>query len=411
MTPTATRQDLSNRFVVLAAFLSASLCAADDRVLPVGDLNPDLGAEIRAVQTSLIDDEVTGSNVVIIWQDGEELHRSVVNSGREGDRDITDRTLFPIWSMSKPITIVAMMTLHEQGLFQWDDPVAKYIPCFAELSVREGDTLRPARTPLRIIDLMTHRSGFGYYTWDGLPPRNDEPHTLQTRHADLQSFCEVAADAPLAFDPGTDYLYGINQAILGRLVEVLSGQSFADYLETAIFEPLGMTETSFVLDEARRARFQPLWINAGNLKGYTHLLDEMNYDPDSRAHFGGEGLVSCPEDYARFCEMLTNDGIFRGERLISAESIDAMTTVHSTNIFPEMMKGMDMGFSVFVLRDPDAEGSRVPPGTFGWSGYHNTHFWIDQRNRVFGVFMTRAREFNPEIPVRLRQAVYGASAD
>ena len=304
-----------------------------------------------------------------------------------------------------------MLTLHEQGLFKWDDPVSKYIPCFAELTVKDGDTLRPAKTPLRIIDLMTHRSGFGYYSWDGLPPLSDEPHTLQTRHEDLQTFCEVAAKHPLEFDPGTQYLYGINQAILGRLVEVLSGRAFAEYLETTLFEPLGMTETSFILDEERRARFQPLWINAGNLKGYTHLLDEMNYDPSSKAHFGGEGLVSCPADYARFCEMLSNDGVFRGQRIISEDSIKAMTTTHSEDIFPDMMPGMDMGFSVFILKDAGMEGSNAPEKTFGWSGYHNTHFWIDPSNDVFAVFMTRARAFNGDIPVQLRKAVYGAHED
>ncbi len=381
-------------------FISASTSA--------GDLNPEMTDELIRVQESLIEDEVTGSNIVLVWQDGKEIHRSVRNSTRAGDRDITDETLFPIWSMSKPITIVAMLTLHEQGLFKWDDPVSKYIPCFAELTVKDGDTLRPAKTPLRIIDLMTHRSGFGYYSWDGLPPLSDEPHTLQTRHEDLQTFCEVAAKHPLEFDPGTQYLYGINQAILGRLVEVLSGRAFAEYLETTLFEPLGMTETSFILDEERRARFQPLWINAGNLKGYTHLLDEMNYDPSSKAHFGGEGLVSCPADYARFCEMLSNDGVFRGQRIISEDSIKAMTTTHSEDIFPDMMPGMDMGFSVFILKDGRMEGSNAPEKTFGWSGYHNTHFWIDPSNDVFAVFMTRARAFNGEIPVRLRKAVYGA---
>jgi CubicO group peptidase (beta-lactamase class C family) len=371
------------------------------------ELNPEMASELRRVQASLISEEATGSNIVVVWKDGAEIYRSIENSGRPGDRDITEETLFPIWSMSKPITIVAMLTLHEQGLFKWDDPVSKYIPCFADLTVQDGDTTRPAKTPLRIIDLMTHRSGFGYYTWDGLPPLANEPHTLQTRHTNLETFCKVAAKYPLEFDPGTQYLYGINQAILGRLVEVLSGMSFSEYLQTALFEPLGMTETSFILNEERRARFQPLWINAGNLKGYTHLLDEMNYDPDSKAHFGGEGLVSCPADYARFCEMLVNDGVFRGKRIISENSIREMTTAHSEDIFPEMMRGMDMGFSVFILKDPAAEGSMAPPQTYGWSGYHNTHFWIDPTNDVFGVFMTRAREFNAEIPVQLRKAVYG----
>ena len=373
------------------------------------ELSHRMADAIIEVQETLIEDEVTGSNIMLVWQNGEEIHRSICNSTRAGDQDITEETLFPIWSMSKPITIVAMLTLHEQGLFNWDDPVSKYIPCFAELSVKEGDTVRPAKTPLRIVDLMTHRSGFGYYSWDGLPPLTNEPHTFQTRHENLQTFCELAAKYPLEFDPGTQYLYGINQAILGRLVEVLAGKPFANYLETAIFKPLGMTETSFILDETRRARFQPLWINVDNLKGYTHLLDEMNYDQNSKAHFGGEGLVSCPADYAKFCEMLVNNGAFRGKQIISEDSIAAMTATHSVDIFPEMMPGMDMGFSVFILKNPTAEGSMAPPTTYGWSGYHNTHFWIDPTNNVFAVFMTRAREFNAEIPTMLRKAVYGTS--
>ena len=220
MIPFVRPESLLPRFVLFIFILASSAGGGNVLATAADELNPRLDADIRALQASLVENEVTGSNIVLVWRDGEEIHRSIENSGRPGDRDIEDRTLFPIWSMSKPITIVAMLILHERGLFEWEDPVADYIPCFAELSVRDGDTVRPARTPLRIIDLMTHRSGFGYYTWDGLPPRNDEPQTLQTRHADLQWFCEVAADSPLAFDPGTDYMYGINQAILGRLVEV-----------------------------------------------------------------------------------------------------------------------------------------------------------------------------------------------
>ena len=168
-----------------------------------------------------------------------------------------------------------------------------------------------------------------------------------------------------------------------------------------------MTETSFVLDDDRRARFHPLFINSGNLKGFTFLLDELNYDPDSKAHFGGEGLVSCPSDYARFCEMLVNGGEFRGTRIISEESLAEMVKIRSDDIFPHFMPGMDMGFSVFVLSDPAADGSAAPPGIFGWSGYHNTHFWIDRENGLYVVFMSRAREFNGTIPQTLRAAVYG----
>ncbi|MDA7668804.1 beta-lactamase family protein [bacterium] len=147
--------------------------------------DPDFVERLTTMQESLIENEVTGSNIILVGLDGELVHRSVRNSGRQGDRDITEETLFPIWSMSKPITIVAMMTLHEQGLFDWNDPVSKYIPCFADLTVRDGDTIRPAKTPLRVIDLMTHRSGYSYYpSVPGIPPRHDQPQQSQTKFED-----------------------------------------------------------------------------------------------------------------------------------------------------------------------------------------------------------------------------------
>ena len=162
-----------------------------------------------------------------------------------------------------------------------------------------------------------------------------------------------------------------------------------------------------MLDADRRARFHPLFINSGDLKGYTFLLDELNYDPASKAHFGGEGLVSCLADYARFCEMLLHDGEFRGTRIISKASLAEMVKVRNDDILPGFMPGMDMGFSVFVLSDPVANGSNAPAGIFGWSGYHNTHFWIDPENNLFAIFMSRSREFNSGIPQRLRAAIYG----
>lgn len=370
-------------------------------------LNPQLHQDLGKLQRRLIQDEVTGSNVVIVVRGGDVIYRVIENSGKQGDRDVTKDTLFPIWSMSKPITTVAMLMLHEKRLFDWQDPIAKYIPCFAKLTVREGDRVRPAKRPLRIIDLMTHRSGYGYYVWDGIPAEHAEPEANQTRFRDLQEFCEVAARYPLAFEPGTDFLYGNNQGILGRLIEVLSGMSFSDYLKKALFDPLEMDDTSFVLDVERRKRFQPLFINVGSLKGFTHLLDELNYSPKSRAHFGGDGLVSSPADYENFCTMLTNGGVYKGQRIVSETSIGEMTKVYSKNAFPSVWPGIDMGFSVFVLDQVTQEKSQAPRGIFGWAGYHNTHFWIDPKHDMFVLFMTRAREFSFDIPKQLRLAVYG----
>lgn len=366
-----------------------------------------LAQDVRAVQEALIEERITGGNVARVWHDGEVLYEGVVDSGRDGDAAITDDTLFPIWSMSKPITTVAMLLLHEQGLFAWDDPVAKYIPAFGDLKVKDGDGARPAVEPLRIRHLMTHRSGYVYYALS-TPSLHERPSpTNQARFADLAEFAEVAAAHPVEFEPGSQYAYGINQAILGCLAEVVTGKSFDVVLAELIFEPLGMTETSFHLGGDRRDRFQPLYINSGALEGFSRgFLDELNYDPGSRAFFGGEGLVSCMADYANFCEMLACGGVFRGRRVLSEESLAELTTL-STEQIPGMTEGFGMGFSVFVAHDAGPEGSGAPDGIFGWAGYHNTHFWIDRENRLYGLFMSRAREFNFDIPPRLRRAVYG----
>ena len=151
---------------------------------------------------SIVEDGLSGSNVMLVVRGGEVAYKHVENSGREGDRDIEPETLFPIWSMSKPITIAAVLTLHEKGLFDWNDPVAKYLPCFAELTVRDGDTIRPARTPLRIIDLMTHRAGWSYYNLGSGAAPVDQPQPDQTLPRP-QEFCETAAAYPLESDPGS----------------------------------------------------------------------------------------------------------------------------------------------------------------------------------------------------------------
>ncbi len=382
--------------------------AAQDIATPAGAAtSATLAQDVRAVQEALIEERITGSNTARVWRDGEVLYEGVANSGREGDAAITDETLFPIWSMSKPITIVAMLLLHEQGLFEWDDPVAKYIPAFGELRVKDGDGTRPAVEPLRIQHLMTHRSGYVYYAL-GTPALHEWPSAAnQGRFADLAEFVEVAAAHPVEFEPGSQYAYGINQAILGGLAEVLTDKSFDVVLEELLFEPLGMTETSFHLGGDRRGRFQPLYINSGALEGFSRVfLDELNYDPSSRAFFGGEGLVSCMADYSKFCEMLACGGVFRGRRILSEESLAEMTTL-STEQIPGMTEGFGMGFSVFVVHDAGPERSGAPDGVFGWSGYHNTHFWIDPKSRLYGLFMSRAREFTFDISARLRRAVYG----
>ena len=362
-----------------------------------------LDNSILQFQNELITSEKTGSNVAMVFKDGEVVYNEIVNSNEDGDKAINEETIFPIWSMSKPITIVAMMTLYEKGLVNFDDNVSKYIPEFSELQCKdENGDIYSCDNDLKILHLMTHRSGYTYYG-------NPHNFTSTVKYDNLDDFVTDVSKHPVEFEPGSNYLYGINQAILGKVVEVVTGKSFYDYLKETIFDPLEMKETKFYLTSEDRERFQPLFINSGSLKGFTNFLDEMTYDKNNRAYFGGEGLVSTMRDYSKFCQMLLNNGELNGNKILDRSSIDLMLEKHS--VLEQVLNfihndGFHLGFSVFVLNDPEKDGTNSSKGIYGWSGYHNTHFWIDNEKNLFGLFMTRAREFSFGIQGDFRKAVY-----
>ena len=162
-----------------------------------------------------------------------------------------------------------------------------------------------------------------------------------------------------------------------------------------------MNDTKFYLTKSDRDRFQPLYINDGAIKGYTNDLDELSYDAKNKAYLGGEGLTSTMSDYANFCAMLLNGGSWNGKKIISEKSIDEMTQSYTNK--PD--DPFDYGYSLFILKDPASDGTNSSKGIYGWSGYHNTHFWIDREKNLFGLFMTRAREYSSKIQKEFRRAV------
>lgn len=353
--------------------------------------------KIQSFQRKLIENEITASNVALVFKDNAVVYHNIENSMKTHDKPIYNNTIFPIWSMSKPITIVAMMILHEKGLIDFEDKVSKYIPEFENLKCKSADGIYDCKKDLTLFHLMTHRSGYGYYG-------NPEYFTSTVKYDNLKDFVSDVANHPVEFEPGSDYLYGINMAILGRVVEVVSKKSFYEFLKNQIFDPLEMDDTKFHLTESDRKRFQPLFINNGAIKGFTNDLDELSYNINNKAYFGGEGLTSTLDDYSNFCQMLLNGGTFKGKKIISQKSIDMMTKPYSK------VEGdpFDYGFSLFILREPELDGTNSSKGIFGWSGYHNTHFWIDQEKKLFGLFMTRAREFSFMIQKEFRRAVYSS---
>ncbi|MDA9622543.1 beta-lactamase family protein [Flavobacteriaceae bacterium] len=358
---------------------------------------------ILEFQKNLVKTEQAASNVAMVFKENKIVYNNIFNSEKEGDKEITDKTIFPIWSMSKPITITAVMTLFEKGLIDLDDDVSKYIPAFNTLNCKNSNgEIYQCENQLKLIHLMTHRSGYGYYG-------NPQWFTSTVKYNNLVDFVNDVAKHPVEFEPGSDYLYGLNMAILGRIIEVVTEKTFYEYLKETIFDPLEMNETKFYLTKDERQRFQPLFINSNSLLGFTNYLDEMSYDIDNRAYFGGEGLVSTMSDYANFCKMLLNRGTYNGNKIISSASIDMMTSKYSVgkpNEFASIGDPFYYGFSLFVLDDIELDGTNSSKGIYGWSGYHNTHFWIDDEKQLFGLFMTRAREFSFDLQKEFRRAVY-----
>ena len=371
---------------------------------------------IKSFQKEIIKNEITGSNVIMIYKEGKVVFLNAENSNLIGDKKINNQsykpykeTLFPIWSMSKPITVVSIMILVEKGLIKLDDNVSKYLPEFTQIYCKGKSGKYLCKKPLKIIHLLTHRSGFGYYSHQGY----GYGLTSTIKYDNLNDFSKDLSNVVLEFEPGEKYYYGVNQALLGRVVEVVSKKDFYTFLKEEIFEPLEMTETKFYLTEQDRLRFQPLYINFGSIKGFTTELDELTYEESNAAYFGGEGLISTMNDYSNFCIMLLNGGIFKGKRIITEKSIGIMTNKYSSfypnEEFADTRKlGFNYGFSMFVLDDPVVDGTGSTKGIYGWSGYHGTHFWIDPTKKMFGLFMSRHRQniSNIDIQKELRRAVY-----
>ena len=374
---------------------------------------------VKNFQKEIIKNEITGSNVVMIYKEGKVVFLNAENSNLIGDKKINNQsykpyqeTLFPIWSMSKPITVVSIMILVEKGLIKLDDNVSKYLPEFSQMYCKGRSGKYLCNKPLKIIHLLTHRSGFGYYSHQG----DGFGLTSTIKYNNLNDFSKDLSKVVLEFEPGEKYYYGVNQALLGRVVEVVSKKNFYQFLKEEIFEPLDMSETKFYLTQEDRSRFQPLYINFETIKGFTTELDELTYEESNSAYFGGEGLISTMNDYSNFCIMLLNGGIYKGKRIISEKSIGIMTAKYSSSYpeeeFADTSKlGFNYGFSMFVLDDPMVDGTGSTKGIYGWSGYHGTHFWIDPEKEMFALFLSRHRQniSNINIQKELRRAVYTLS--
>jgi len=330
---------------------------------------------------------------------------------------MTKDSLFRIYSMTKPITGVAMMQLYEKGLWQLDDPVTKHVPELANLKVltwKDGKPVigadgkpvlaDPSRPPT-MREIMSHTAGFGYglcCTQPGAPNYNpvDAAYVEQgvLASANLDEMMTKIAGIPLLYDPGTRWSYSVSVDIQGYIVQKLSGQKFGDYLKANIFTPLGMNDTSFFVTDATKPRFTDVYSwnkDTNGLAANPVRPDRPGFDDPNRMESGGGGLVSSTHDYARFTQMMLNKGTLGGKQIIKPETVDLMVQNHigdlglysdGTTANPGQ-PGIKFGLDFAVVEDPAAAKTQQGKGTYYWGGAAGTWFWIDPANDLFFVGM------------------------
>jgi CubicO group peptidase (beta-lactamase class C family) len=310
----------------------------------------------------------------------------------ESRTPMTDRSLFRIYSMTKPVTAVAAMMLHERGRFALTDPVSQYIPEFKSVAVGADGTTRPPSRPITVEDLLLHTSGLNHRTSEIYRREN-----VRSRAQRLPEFIANVVRVPLMEDPGTRYRYSEGTTVVGRLVEIWSGQPFDVFVTEQILKPLGMTDTSFWVAPDARSRLATVYsLQAGTLSPIE--IEEVPFTEQPALLEGAVGLVSTVPDYVRFSQMLLNKGELHGTRLLTAKTVERMTA-NGLSAPVQAARGGPMGWglaNVNVLIDPSGVNYPANRSEYGWDGSAGTIFWIDPSTEMVIVLMTQSQPPNPD---------------
>jgi CubicO group peptidase (beta-lactamase class C family) len=370
---------------------------------------------------------------ILIKKDNKEIYRhSHGYADIKNEINVSKNSVFRIYSMTKPVTGVAIMQLVESGQLRLNDKVSRYIPAFKNtkvINLEFQDYVVKPKREITIRDLLTHTSGLTY-SWAGEGPVNQiyrkyniRPYYFGALDAELNKFpgntCQfaaAAASAPLLHNPGEKWSYGINMDILGCVVEVITKMTFADYLKKNIFDPLNLKSMGFSVQPSDRANFTSLYtsgafsrdgevvapsgLNQAELMFSKELRSIDAYDKSpylnnsSKLFDGGSGLVSNIDDYSKFAEMLLNGGVLNGVRILSQASVDLMSKNHLSNeILSDGaafgLAGVGMGLTVGTIMNPGIAGTYSAKGEFFWGGAASTIFWVDKKNNITATMMTQ----------------------
>ncbi|RFA26620.1 serine hydrolase [Alkalilimnicola ehrlichii] len=357
-----------------------------------------------------------GMSVLVHRQGQTAFFETVGHMDVEAAKPVAEDTIFRIYSMTKPITSIAVMMLYEEGLFQLDDPVARFLPEFTDMQVYAGETangpkLEPAKTLITIRQLLTHTAGLTYDFMMSSPVdamyRANKIKFSTGKSGSLESMVKRLAEMPLLCHPGTEWNYSVATDVLGRLVEVISGQSLDRFFAERILEPLGMVDTAFQVPEDKLDRFAAMYTPTPGTavplpasgpdparihpapKGGLQLMDPADgiFARSVQILSGGGGLTSTMVDYLRFCRMLRNKGELDGVRIIGRKTLEFMTRNHLPGSLADMGQprfgaesdgaGLGFGLGFAIVLDPARAQTIGSVGEYAWTGVASTQFWID----------------------------------
>ncbi|MBU3002080.1 serine hydrolase domain-containing protein [Paraglaciecola arctica] len=355
---------------------------------------------IATVMQTYIDRGKLAGTLTLVAKDGKIAYLNAQGmQDKAAGIPMSEDTIFRIYSMSKPVTAVAAMTLWEQGKFHMFDPISKYLPEFTNMKVYvsgSGDdmVLEDAKSPIRIIDLFMHTSGLSYGFTGSEVDKMYQQMQAKPDELNRSNILSKIAAIPLVHQPGSAWNYGVSTDIIGFLIEKLSGQKLGDYMQQTIFSPLGMKDTGFYVTPDKVARLTQIY-TADRKTGKTIVMQNEplgDYKSDPEIHNAGGGLVSTMQDYFTFAQMMLNGGEINGVRILGRKTVEYMTSNHMPqNLIPfnSSSQGEGFGLAMSVTVDPGMSGFMSSKGNFGWGGMASTYFRVDPEEKIVLISMAQ----------------------
>ncbi|MEQ9305382.1 MAG: serine hydrolase domain-containing protein [Marinoscillum sp.] len=379
-------------------------------------------ARIDSVLQTFISDSIVVGASALIFERGKEVYFNAYgDADREAGVPMARNTIVTIYSMTKPITGVTLMSLYEKGLFRLEDSLSKYVPEFSGMQVAAGldesgeMILEPANRAVTIADITRHTAGFSRRSDLGLDEVAKKADLLKVENT-LGDMAAQLSQIPLGYHPGERWEYGISVDVQAYLIEILAKKPFDQYMRETVLDPLGMNETGYFVPETKRSR-----VAAINYKTDTSLnrvpddqVHALNYD-DWPMKPGGWGLKATIDDYMKFAQMLLRGGTYNGTKVLNLETVRLMATNHLLEVEDSLwlpskgQVGFGIDFAVRVAPPKSASENSGVVGEFFWDGAASTLFWVDPKNDLTAVLFVQVFPFQGAVHKRFRDAVYGTN--